>query len=300
MAILFDHRIADRYRRRALARSTAGADFLLRDAVDELVDRLSVVQRKFATGVDLMTPLPDLAQRLDRGGQVESIVRLDRLRETAGALPFAVADTEALPLRAGSVDLVVSALALQTVDDLPGALAQIRFALRPDGLFLAVLLGGETLAELRQSLTAAEEEIRGGAAPRIAPFAGVRELGALLQRAGFALPVADQDRLTVRYENAVTLMHDLRAMGATNMLAESDKRPLTRAIVARTNAIYAERFAGEDGRIPATFDLIWLSGWAPDDSQQKPLRPGSAKARLADALGTAEIGAGEKAKPRES
>jgi SAM-dependent methyltransferase len=300
MAALFDHRIADRHRRRALAGANAGADFLLSDAVAELVDRLSVVQRKFARGVDLMTPLPGLAQRLGRGGQVGTMVRLDRLQETAGEMPFAVADAEALPLGAASVDLVASALALQSVIDLPGALAQIRFALRPDGLLLAALLGGDTLTELRQSLTAAEEEIRGGAAPRVVPFAGVRELGALLHRAGFALPVADHDRLTVRYDNAVALMRDLRAMGATNMLAETDRRPLTRAIVERTNAIYAERFAGEDGRIPASFDLIWLSGWAPDESQQKALRPGSAKTRLADALGAAEISAGEKAKPRSS
>jgi SAM-dependent methyltransferase len=297
MSRLFDHKIADRRRLRAHAIAKPGADFLLADAAAELCDRLAVVQRHFATAVDLMTPLPTLADALSRSGQVDNIVRIDRLPVTRGAAPFAVGDAEALPLGPESVDLVVSALALHGVNDLPGAFAQIRFALNPDGLFLAVLLGGDTLTELRQSLTAAEEEVRGGASPRVAPFAGVRELGALLQRAGFTLPVTDHDRLTVRYDSAVALMRDLRAMGATNILADSDRRPINRAILARTSAIYAERFAGEDGRIPATFDLVWLSGWAPHDSQQKPLRPGSARTRLADALRSTEISAGERTGP---
>ena len=298
MSSLFDHRIADLRRRRAHTIGRVDADFLLARTISELCDRLAVVQRRFTRVVDLMTPLSGLATALTASDQVDSVIRFDRLPLSAGKVPLAIADAEAQPLRAQSVDLVVSALALQSVNDLPGALAQICFALKPDGLFLAVLLGGDTLTELRQSLTAAEEEIRGGAAPRIAPFASVRELGALLQRAGFALPVADHDRLTARYGDAVELMRDLRAMGATNTLAESDKRPLTRAIVERTKSIYADRFAADDGRIPATFDLVWLSGWAPDESQQKPLRPGSAKTRLADALGTAELGTGDAAKPR--
>jgi SAM-dependent methyltransferase len=298
MSRLFDHRIADQRRRRAHALGREGADFLLVDAAAELVERLSVVQRRFAIGVDLMTPLSWLADALATDDKIDRMIRLDRLRPAKGDTPFAVADCEALPLGAESIDLAVSALALHTVNDLPGALSQIKFALKPDGLFLAVLLGGDTLTELRQSLAAAEEEIRGGATPRVAPFAGVRELGALLQRAGFALPVTDHDRLTVRYDDATALMRDLRAMGATNTLAVSDRRPLTRGIVARTSEIYAERFAGEDGRIPATFDFVWLSGWAPRESQQKPLRPGSARIRLAEALGTAEQSAGEPAKPR--
>jgi SAM-dependent methyltransferase len=298
MPRLFDHRLADQRRRRAYALRREGADFLLVGAAAELIGRLSVVQRRFARGVDLMTPLPWLADALAADGKIAEMVRIDRLPSAKGSTPFAVADCEALPLGAESVDLAVSALALHAINDLPGALAQIQFALKPDGLFLAVLLGGDTLTELRQSLAAAEEEIRGGATPRIAPFAGVRELGALLQRAGFALPVADHDRVTVRYDDAVALMRDLRAMGATNTLAESERRPLTRRIVDRTSEIYAERFAGEDGRIPATFDLVWLSGWAPHESQQQPLRPGSARTRLAEALGTSEHGAGDPAKPR--
>jgi hypothetical protein len=181
------------------------------------------------------------------------------------------------------------------VDDLPGVLAQIRAALKPDGLLLAALLGGETLFELRQALAAAESEITGGASPRIAPFGELRAVGGLLQRARFALPVIDQDRHIVRYASALHLMRDLRAMGAANALKERSRKPLGRAVLLRTVEIYAERFSDPDGRVRATFDVISLSGWAPHKSQQKPLRPGSAKARLADALGTVERSAGEKA-----
>ncbi len=299
MTQLFDPRLADLRRRRALALAKPGADFLLAEAIAELRERFAVVQRSFAVAVDLLTPLPTLAEMLAGNPQISSIIRLDRMAFGESAIPSAVADADAIPLGHQSVDLVVSALGLHFANDLPGALAQIKFALRPDGLFLAVLIGGDTLTELRQSLVAAESEDRGGVTPRVAPFAGVRDLGALLQRAGFALPVADQDRVTVRYADALALMHDLRAMGATNVLTESDRKPLTRGVVARASQIYAERFAGADGRIPATFDFVWLSGWAPHESQQKPLRPGTAKTRLADALGTAERSAGDKADPKK-
>jgi SAM-dependent methyltransferase len=211
--------------------------------------------------------------------------------------PRIVADEEALPLAAGSLDLVVSGLALQTVNDLPGALVQIRRALRPDGLFLAALLGGDTLNELRQSFAAAESELEGGASPRVAPFADLRDMGALLQRAGFALPVTDTDRVTVRYATPIALMLDLRRMGATNPLVERRRVPLRRAALMRAIDIYAARFADSDGRVRASFDIVWLSGWAPHESQQQPLQPGSAKMRLADALGTQEIGTGEKPEP---
>jgi SAM-dependent methyltransferase len=198
-------------------------------------------------------------------------------------------------LRDASVDLVVSGLALQFVNDLPGTLIQVRRALKPDGLFIAALIGGETLTELRQAFAQAEAEVEGGLSPRVAPFVDVRELGALLQRAGFALPVTDVDRVTVRYDSAFALMHDLRRMGAANVLAERRRSPLRRATLARTAEIYAARFAGSDGRLHATFDIVWLSGWAPHASQQQPLKPGSAQARLADALGANEMSAGEKA-----
>jgi SAM-dependent methyltransferase len=209
--------------------------------------------------------------------------------------PFVAADEEMLPFRHGSLDLVVSALALQFVNDLPGVLVQIRRALKPDGLFLAALAGGDTLSELRQSFAAAESELEGGVSPRVAPFADLRDLGALLQRAGFALPVTDTDRLTVRYDSVFALMRDLRAMGATNTLIDRRRAPLRRATLMRMAEIYAERFADGDGRVRATFEIVWVSGWAPHPDQQQALRPGSARARLADALGTREIPTGDKA-----
>jgi SAM-dependent methyltransferase len=206
-----------------------------------------------------------------------------------------IADEEALPFGDAAVDLVVSGLGLQFVNDLPGALTQIRRALKPDGLFLAALLGGETLTELRQAFAAAESEIEGGVSPRVAPFADLRQLGALLQRAGFALPVTDVERVTVRYDSAFDLMRDLRRMGATNPLVARRRAPLRRQTLLQMADIYARRFADGDGRIRATFDIVWLAGWAPHPDQQQPLKPGSAKTRLADALGTREISADEKA-----
>ncbi len=199
----------------------------------------------------------------------------------AGAFAGLVADEERSPLADASCDLIVSILALQGVNDLPGALIQIRKALKPDGLFLACVMGGDSLNELRQSLTAAEGEIRSGASPRVAPFADVRALGALLQRAGFALPVVDLDRAVTRYGDMLALMRDLRAMGATNALVARSRAPLRRDVLVRAAEIYGERFADSDGRLRATFDLLWLSGWAPHESQQKPLKPGSATTRLA-------------------
>jgi SAM-dependent methyltransferase len=289
---LFDRTLLDARRRRALRGTTAGADFLLRVVADDLLDRLAAVKRTFNLAAAIGSPLPLIAERLATGGQVGRVIRIDRLAETR---PDIVGDQEALPLAPASIDLAVSALALHWSDDFPGVLAQIRHALKPDGLFLATLLGGETLTELRQSLAAAEAEVSGGASPRVAPFAELRAAGALLQRAGFTLPVIDLDRRTVRYDTALHLMHDLRAMGATNVLLERSRRPMLRRMLARATEIYEERFSDSDGRIRATFDLISLSGWAPHQSQQQPLRPGSARARLADALKTTERPAGEKA-----
>ena len=185
-------------------------------------------------------------------------------------------DEEALPFRDASLDLVVSALALQFVNDLPGALVQIRRALKPDGLFLTALIGGDTLTELRQAFAAAESDIEGGVSPRVAPFADLRDLGALLQRADFALPVTDNDRLVVRYDTVFGLMHDLRRMGATNALLDRRRTPLKRTTLMRVAEIYAQRFADADGRVRATFEIVWLSGWAPHPRQQQPLTPGSA------------------------
>ena len=294
--LLFDRRLlrARRLRAQALGPST----FLIDRVADELGDRLAAVLRRFERAVDLGTPTDAVRRALAASGKVGGIVAADAL---AGQVPFSLsgspvaADEEALPFRDGSLDLVVSALALGFVNDLPGTLIQIRRALRPDGLLLAALAGGDTLTELRQAFAAAEAEIEDGISPRVAPFADVRELGALLQRAGFALPVTDVERLTVRYASPVALMHDLRRMGAANALVERRRRPLRRALLERMVAIYGERFSDPDGRIRATFEIVWLSGWAPHASQQKPLAPGSARQRLADALGVKERPAGEKA-----
>jgi SAM-dependent methyltransferase len=288
---VFDRSLLRRRRRRAQA--LGPATFLIDRIVDDLADRLASVLRRFPVAVDLGTPTRALRRLL--AARVDALIAVDAdplaLRDDAG--PKLVADEEALPFADGSLDLVISALALQSVNDLPGALVQVRRALKPDGLFLAALLGGDTLTELRQSFAAAEVEIEGGVSPRVAPLIDARDAGALLQRAGFALPVADVDRITVRYASPFELMRDLRRMGATNALAERRRKPLRRATLLRMAEIYAARFADADGRVRASFDIVWLSGWAPDASQPRPLKPGSAKVRLADALGTREISAGE-------
>jgi SAM-dependent methyltransferase len=270
--------------RQTRARALGPETFLIDRIADELGERLSVVLRQFERAADLGTPTDALCRVLAASGKVATIM---------GANSVA-ADEEALPFADGSLELVVSALSLQFVNDLPGTLIQIRRALKPDGLLLAALIGGDTLNELREAFAEAESEIEGGVSPRVAPFADVRELGALLQRAGFALPVVDSDRLTVRYPTVYALMKDLRRMGATNILSERRRVPLRRATLQRMTEIYATRFADSDGRLRATFEIAWLSGWAPHDSQQKPLKPGSATQRLADALGAKEISAGEK------
>jgi len=285
--IVFDRLLQRRRRQRAAALSPE--NFLLEHVAGELADRLSVVLRRFEIGIDLGTPGDAVRASLRRIGSVATIVGADVIVRPK---PFVIADEEALPFGDAAVDLVVSGLGLQFVNDLPGALTQIRRALKPDGLFLAALLGGETLTELRQAFAAAESEIEGGVSPRVAPFADLRQLGALLQRAGFALPVTDVERVTVRYDSAFDLMRDLRRMGATNPLVARRRAPLRRQTLLQMADIYARRFADGDGRIRATFDIVWLAGWAP---HPEPLKPGSAKTRLADALGTREISADEKA-----
>lgn len=203
-------------------------------------------------------------------------------------------ESETLVAPAAPYDLIVSVLGLHAVNDLPGALVQIRRALKPDGIFIGAMFGGDTLTELRQSLAAAESEVLGGISPRVSPFADVRDLGGLLQRAGFALPVADVERTVIRFSDFAALVRELRLMGETNALAERSRKPMRRDMLAATLAHYAEHFADSDGKLRATFDIVYLTGWAPHESQQQPLRPGSAKTRLADALGTREQGSGEK------
>ena len=274
-------------RRLARAASRGPADFLLTRTVADVAERLAAVQRRFARVADIGTPGLSLARAVAAQCPEAFVVHVGPLAGHAGGAADIAAvggDAEHLPLAAGRLDLAVSALALQTANDLPGALIQIRRALKPDGLFLGALVGGRTLHELRAVLTEAEAKVSGGASPRIAPFADVRDMGGLLQRAGFALPVADSEVLTVRYDSLFALMADLRAMGATNALASRTRVPTRREIFLRAAALYGERHADPDGRIRATFEIVSVSGWAPDPSQQQPLKPGSAKVSLASVL----------------
>jgi SAM-dependent methyltransferase len=266
--ILFDRALLRARQRRALR--GVPATFLLDRVAEDMVDRLQAVTRDFSDVADIWTPNAAVLEALR--------ARFASIRH------IRVEDAEVLPLQPEALDLAVSALAFQFVNDLPGVLAQIRRALRPDGLLLAAMIGGDTLTELRQSFAEAEAECESGVSPRVAPFADLRDVGALLQRAGFALPVTDVDRIVVRYDNAFALMQDLRRMGATNVMIERRRAPTRPATMMRMAQIYAQRFADPDGRIRATFDIIWLSGWAPHESQQKPLRPGSAKASLEAAV----------------
>jgi NADH dehydrogenase [ubiquinone] 1 alpha subcomplex assembly factor 5 len=286
---IFDRRLLVERRNRAADR-IAGHDFLLARVADDLVERLGAVNRRFPVAVSLGAYHGLIGRRLRRLPGIDLVTDMEAASRLLAQCdgPRLQADEEALPLAEQSVDLIVSGLALHLVNDLPGTLIQIRRALRPDGLLLAALLVGATLTELRAAFLIAEEELEGGASPRVAPFADVRDLGGLLQRAGLALPVADADTVTVTYRDPLALMLDLRAMGATNALTERSRRPLRRATLARAVEVYRERFGLSDGRVPATFEIITLTGWAPDPSQPKPLRPGSATTRLADALSTRE------------
>jgi SAM-dependent methyltransferase len=267
--ILFDRALLHARQRRALTQGPVS--FLLDRVNEDMADRLAAVMREFQAAADLWTPGEGLSALQARLPSVQRVA-LDANGD------------EKLPFARESLDLVASALALQFVNDLPGVLAQIRHALKPDGLLLAAMIGGDSLTELRQAFAAAEAECEGGVSPRVVPFADLRDIGALLQRAGFALPVTDVDRVVVRYANAFALMQDLRRMGAANVLIERRRMPTRRTTLLRMAEIYAERFADPDGRIRATFDIIWLSGWAPHASQQQPQKPGSAKASLADAV----------------
>jgi SAM-dependent methyltransferase len=280
--LVFDRPLVRRRLARALKQGYA--DFLLVRTVEDLEERLSTVLRTFSFAIDVGTPTPVAAEALRRNGRADTVIRLSSAPEAGSVL----GDEERLPFSGERFDLAVSLLALHGVNDLPGSLIQIRRALKPDGLFIGALLGGSTLTELRQAMTQAEAEIEGGVSPRVAPLADLRDIGGLLQRAGFALPVTDSDMVRVRYADAFALMQDLRRMGLTNALHDRRRTPLRRATLMRTAEIYAERFGDPDGRIPATFEIVWLSGWTPHESQQKPLRPGSAKTRLADALGVKE------------
>jgi NADH dehydrogenase [ubiquinone] 1 alpha subcomplex assembly factor 5 len=294
---IFDRRAVRLHRERA-ARDPGSADFLLTEAAERLADRLSDMARRFPRALDLGCRHGVLAARLVGRGGIETLVHAEPAWGFArrAALPAVVAEAEALPFKPASFDLVLSNLDLHWTNDLPGALLQLRQALKPDGLLLASLFGGQTLGELRRALMEAELAEEGGASPRVSPFADLRDLGHLLQRAGFALPVVDSDTIEVTYPDALALMRDLRAMGEGNAVAERRRAFTRRATLGRAAALYRELFARPDGRIPARFEIVTLTAWAPHPAQPQPLRPGSARARLADVLGAVEHPAGNKRK----
>ncbi|MCX7363409.1 MAG: methyltransferase domain-containing protein [Alphaproteobacteria bacterium] len=293
--LVFDRGTLRRRRERA-AHSWDRQAFLKREIAGRLVERLDDIRRTFPLALDLGCHGDEVASALGDRSSVEHLIRTDLglgfARRARG--PALVADEEALPFAAGRFDLVLSAMDLHWVNDLPGALIQIRRILKPDGLFLGAMLGGATLWQLRQALAAAESEVEGGLSPRVSPFADLRDAAGLLQRTGFALPVADSETIEVEYENALSLMRELGAMGESNLVAERRHGFTRRATLLRAAEIYGERFSLPSGRIAASFEVLFLHGWTPHESQQKPLRPGAAARRLAEALGVPEHSAGDK------
>lgn len=292
--MIFDRRQVRRQRNRA-ARAFGDHDFLVRDVAERVADRLDDLNRTFPVCLDLGAHTGPFAAIVGRRGGIRQVVACDlsdaMLRQAGQGNRLAarvVADEEALPFAAASLDLTVSILSLHWVNDLPGALIQIRRALRPDGVFIGAMFGGDTLREFRHCLAEAEMEVTGGLSPRASPFADVRDAGGLLQRAGFALPVVDSDIIEVSYPDAFALMRDLRGMGETNAVLARPKTFTRRSVLFRAAARLHEGFSGPDGRIIAKFQILYLTGWAPDPGQQKPLRPGSATARLAGALDAEE------------
>ena len=303
---VFNRRLVRQRRDRAAA-GFGDAAFLFEEAAARLTDRLDDTTRRFPSALDLGCRTGGLAGALLQGtghrAGIEHLVQMELSTAMAARAaaatgrPTVAADEEALPFAEASFDLVISNLALHWVNDLPGALVQIRRALKPDGLFLASLFGPDTLGELRTCLAEAEIELDGGLSPRVSPFVDVRDAGALMQRAGFALPVVDAETITVSYAEPAKLLTDLRAMGETNAVLERRKVPLKRATLMSALARYARNFTDDDARHPATFQIVTLTGWAPAPSQPQALQPGSATGRLADALGTEEVSLGEKPDP---
>lgn len=295
---IFDRRRLRRHRDRA-APNFSAHDFLLREVAARLADRLHDISRSFASVLDLGCHTGETGRAVEEFGRAETVIRCDLSYEMARRAGdcAVVADEEFLPFAPGAFDLAVSNLSLHWVNDLPGALLQLRRTLRPDGLFLAAMLGDGTLSELRDSLMQAEIETADGVSPRVSPFAELRDVAGLLQRAGFALPVADRDRIVVTYDDPVKLFADLRGMGESNALAEQERHFTGRGLLLRAAEIYRDAHGDGAGRIPATFNVVYLHGWAPHESQQRPLAPGSAQTRLANALESDEISAGESAPP---
>ncbi|KAA0575938.1 methyltransferase domain-containing protein [Azospirillum sp. Sh1] len=285
---VFDRALVRRRRDRAVAEFTDHA-FLFEEIADRLADRLEDVIRPFPLALDVGCHDGAMGRILKGRKGIERLVACDLSPDFARAAggpgnPAVAADEEFLPFAPGSFDLVVSNLSLHWVNDLPGALVQIRQALKPDGFFCASMLGGQTLAELRRCLFEAEMEVSGGVSPRVSPFAEIKDAGGLLQRAGFALPVVDSDVITVTYSDAFALMRELRGMGETNAVLARRKVPATRSMLFDAAQRYARLYAEPDGRIPVTFEVLYLAGWSPHESQQQPLKPGSGQIPLGDAL----------------
>ncbi len=297
--LVFDRAVL-RLRRGRAARDWQRHAFLKREIAERLVDRLADVRRTFPLALDLGSHGDEVAAAIGDRQMVGKLIRsdIDPGFAARAAGDAVVADEESLPFAGGVFDLVLSAMTLHWVNDLPGTMIQIRRSLKPDGLFLAAMLGGATLWQLRQCLSAAESEIEGGLSPRVSPFADLADAAGLLQRAGFALPVADGETIEVEYENALALMRDLSAMGESNLVRERRKTATRRATLLRAAELYAERFSRPSGRVAASFEVLFLHGWAPHESQPRPLKPGSAAQRLAEALGTSEQNAGEKVERR--
>jgi SAM-dependent methyltransferase len=298
---LFDRKLV-RMRRDRAARNFASFDFLHARTIAETCDRLTEIKRDFTSVLDCSAANGLFAQTLMQNAEYEEIakkiellvqsdssVKMARRAGKVGEGSALVSDEEFVPFADASFDLAVSFLALHFTNDLPGALLQIKRALKPDGIFIASLFGGDTLTELKQVLMEAQIAVEGGASPLIVPFADIRDIGALLQRAGFALPVTDLDRVTVNYTTMFDLLKDLRGMGQTNVLIERRKKPLRKEVLFKAAELYHQKFAGPDGRIPATFDIIYATGWSPHGSQQKPLQPGTGKVPFAEAMKTASI-----------
>jgi SAM-dependent methyltransferase len=296
--LVFDRRAVRQHRERAARLGTA--EFLFEEAAERLAERLDDIKRGFTRVLVLGARRGVMAGAVGSRAGIELMVEVDdAFGFLSGARPGprVLAEAEALPFAPAAFDLVVSPLALQWTNDLPGALLQLRRCLAPDGLLLASMLGGETLDALRRAFLEAELAEEGGVSPRVSPMADGRELAGLLHRAGFALPVVDSDRVSVTYESALALMAELRAMGETNALRERRRRFTRRGTLLRAAEIYRGLAGGPDGRVAAAFEIVTMTAWAPHESQPKPLRPGSAAARLADALGTVERPAGDKARP---
>ena len=283
---LFDTELLASRRKQALEKHGRDADFLLKDVTADMLDRLSIILRPFPVIVELGGHAGDLATALQNRPGTDVVIRLEQVASLLGSSAHgSLFDPEFLPLKAEAANLLVSPLFLHWVNDLPGTLIQMRQSLAPDGLLLATLLGRESLRELREVFLIADSEITGGASPRVSPMPDLKDMGTLLQRAGFTLPVVDQDILTVRYDSMFALMQDLRKMGAANCLTDRSRNFLRRDVLMRAAELYQTRFSDQDGRIRATFQILSLSGWAPDESQQKPLKPGSARVSLTSALG---------------